>query len=175
MSIEQSKEALLEQLEALKKENEQLRKELSTLRNEKHSDRPVSFKEKYAVRILDSLPDMLTVFNQGEIGIEVVSNEETNHVGISNEDFKGMHMRDMVPPEAYQNIHSNMRHAITTGTVSTAHHELDFNGERHHYENRIFPLDEEYVLIMCRDITERVTTQKQLEVFKSWFMRISNL
>ena len=33
MSIEQSKEALLEQLEALKKENEQLRKELSTLRD----------------------------------------------------------------------------------------------------------------------------------------------
>ena len=174
MSIEQSKEALLEQLEALKKENEQLRKELSTLRNEKHSDRPVSFKEKYAVRILDSLPDMLTVFNQNEVGIEVVSNEETNHVGISNEDFKGMHMRDMVPPEAYQNIHSNMRHAITTGTVSTAHHELDFNGERHHYENRIFPLDEEYVLIMCRDITERVTTQKQLEVFKSVLDKVSD-
>ena len=36
-----------------------------------------------------------------------------------------MRMQDMVPPEAYQNIHSNMRHAITTGTVSTAHHELD--------------------------------------------------
>ena len=174
MSIEQSKEALLEQLEALKKENEQLRKELSTLRNEKHSDRPVSFKEKYAVRILDSLPDMLTVFNQGEIGIEVVSNEETNHVGISNEDFKGMHMRDMVPPEAYQNIHSNMRHAITTGTVSTAHHELDFNGERHYYENRIFLLDEEYVLIMCRDITERVATQRQLEVFKSVLDKVSD-
>ena len=98
MSIEQSKEALLEQLEALKKENEQLRKELSVLRDEKHSDRPVSFKEKYAVRILDSLPDMLTVFNQSEVGIEVVSNEETNHVGISNKDFRGMRMQDMVPP-----------------------------------------------------------------------------
>ena len=53
MSIEQSKEALLEQLEALKKENEQLRKELSTLRDEKYNDCPVSFKEKYAVRILE--------------------------------------------------------------------------------------------------------------------------
>ena len=174
MSIEQSKEALLEQLEALKKENEQLRKELSVLRDEKHSDRPVSFKEKYAVRILDSLPDMLTVFNQSEVGIEVVSNEETNHVGISNKDFRGMRMQDMVPPEAYQNIHSNMRHAITTGTVSTAHHELDFNGERHYYENRIFPLDEEYVLIMCRDITERVATQRQLEVFKSVLDKVSD-
>lgn len=134
MNTEQNQKALLEQLEALKKENEQLKKELSILRNENISNRPVSFKEKYAVRILDSLPDMLTVFNQNEVGIEVVSNEETNHVGISNKDFKGMYMREMVPPEAYHNIHSNMRQAVSTGAVSTAHHELDFNGE-HHYQN----------------------------------------
>ena len=108
MNTEQNQKVLLEQLEALKKENEQLKKELSILRNENISNRPVSFKEKYAVRILDSLPDMLTVFNQNEVGIEVVSNEETNHVGISNKDFKGMYMREMVPPEAYQNIHSNI-------------------------------------------------------------------
>ena len=174
MNTEQNQKALLEQLEALKKENEQLKKELSILRNENISNRPVSFKEKYAVRILDSLPDMLTVFNQNEVGIEVVSNEETNHVEISNKDFKGMYMREMVPPEAYQNIHSNMRQAVSTGAVSTAHHELDFNGEHHHYENRIFPLDEEYVLIMCRDITERVTTQRQLEVFKSVLDKVSD-
>ncbi len=174
MNTEQNQKVLLEQLEALKKENEQLKKELSILRNENISNRPLSFKEKYAVRILDSLPDMLTVFNQNEVGIEVVSNEETNHVGISNKDFKGMYMREMVPPEAYQNIHSNMRQAVSTGAVSTAHHELDFNGEHHHYENRIFPLDEEYVLIMCRDITERVTTQRQLEVFKSVLDKVSD-
>ena len=174
MNTEQNQKALLEQLEALKKDTEQLKKELSILRNENISNRPVSFKEKYAVRILDSLPDMLTVFNQNEVGIEVVSNEETNHVGISNKDFKGMYMREMVPPEAYQNIHSNMRQAVSTGAVSTAHHELDFNGEHHHYENRIFPLDEEYVLIMCRDITERVTTQRQLEVFKSVLDKVSD-
>ena len=174
MNTEQNQKVLLEQLEALKKENEQLKKELSILRNENISNRPVSFKEKYAVRILDSLPDMLTVFNQNEVGIEVVSNEETNHVGISNKDFKGMYMREMVPSEAYQNIHSNMRQAVSTGAVSTAHHELDFNGEHHHYENRIFPLDEEYVLIMCRDITERVTTQRQLEVFKSVLDKVSD-
>ena len=58
-----------------------------------------------------------------------------------------MHMRQMVPPEAYQNIHCQyadklishaelFRQRITT---------LDFNGSHHYYENRIFPLDEEYV------------------------------
>lgn len=167
-------EALEEELARLRQENEQLKKQLSTFKKEKNDDRTINFKEKYAVKILDSLPDMLTVFNNNEIGVEVVSNEETNHVGVSNKDFEGMHMRDMVPPEAYQNIHSNMQKVITTRTVSAAHHELDFNGEHHYYENRIFPLDDEYVLIMCRDITERYATQRKLEVFKSVLDKVSD-
>lgn len=171
---EHTKDALEEQLELLKKENEQLRKQLSLLKKEKEGDRSINFKEKYAVKILDSLPDMLTVFNNNEVGVEVVSNEETNHVGVSNKAFEGMRMCEMVPPEAYQNIHANMQNAISTRTVSAAHHELDFNGEHHYYENRIFPLDEEYVLIMCRDITERVATQRQLEVFKSVLDKVSD-
>lgn len=174
MDSERTVKTMAEQLEALTKENERLKQELSVLRQEKEKANPVSFKERYAVKILNSLPDMLTVFDHNEIGIEVVSNEETNHVGVTNEDFVGMHMRNMVPPEAYQNIHSNMQHAVATGAVSAAHHELDFNGKRHYYENRIFPLDEKYVLIMCRDISERVATQRQLEVFKSVLDKVSD-
>lgn len=174
MSSEQTIEILVEQVEALKKENEQLRKQLSDLRSKENDDKSVSFKEKYAVKILNSLPDMLTVFSHDEIGVEVVSNEDTNHVGVSNRDFVGMRMSDMVPPEAYQNIHSNMEKVIMTGTVSSANHELEFNGTNHHYENRIFPLDDEYVLIMCRDVTERVATQSRLEIFKSVLDKVSD-
>ena len=57
---------------------------------------------------------------------------------------------------------------------STAHHELDVDGTLHYYENRIFPLDEEYVLIMCRDISERVATQQNLEIFKRILDRVSD-
>lgn len=174
MSSEQTIELLLAQIEELKKENEQLRKQLSDFLAKDGDEKPVSFREKYAVKILNSLPDMLTVFSNDEIGVEVVSNEDTNHVGVSNRDFEGMRMCDMVPPEAYQNIHANMKKVISTGTVSAAHHELVFNGSRHHYENRIFPLDEEYVLIMCRDVTERVATQSRLEVYKSVLDKVSD-
>lgn len=117
---------------------------------------------------------MLTVFNHEEMGIEVVSNEETNHVGVSNNDFKGMRMQDMVPKEAYHNIHNNLQKVISTGRGSTAHHELDVDGMLHYYENRIFPLDEEYVLIMCRDISERVATQQNLEIFKRVLDKVSD-
>lgn len=99
MDCEHKLKVLEQEIESLKEENRLLKEKLSS--SEKNFD-GVSFKEKYAVRILDSLPDMLTVFNHEEMGIEVVSNEETNHVGVSNNDFKGMRMQDMVPKEAYE-------------------------------------------------------------------------
>ena len=85
-----------------------------------------------------------------------------------------MRMQDMVPKEAYHNIHNNLQKVISTGRGSTAHHELDVDGTLHYYENRIFPLDEEYVLIMCRDISERVATQQNLEIFKRILDRVSD-
>lgn len=171
MGCEYELEELKQEIEALRRENDLLKEELASL---KQGSENISFKEKYAVRILDSLPDMLTVFNHEETGIEVVSSEETNHVGVSNQAFKGMRMSEMVPKEAYHNIHNNLHKVITTGKGSTAHHELDVEGEHHYYENRIFPLDSEYVLIMCRDISERVATQQNLEVFKQVLDRVSD-
>lgn len=174
MDNEQTTIQLQEQLKILTRENELLRKELASLKGEeKQTSRSISFKEKYAVKILDSMPDMLTVFTHDEVGVEVVSNEETNHVGISNGEFVGMRMCDMIPAEAYQNVHANMQKVITTGEGSVAHHELCIDGVYHYYENRIFPLDDKYVLIMCRDITDRTEAQKRLEMFKGVLDKVS--
>lgn len=162
MENEQVIDKLQEQLDALKKENELLRQELTSLKKESDKNENVSFKEKYAVQILDSLPDMLTVFTHDEVGVEVVSSEETNHVGISNKEFEGMRMCDMIPAEAYQNVHANMQKVIATGKVSIAHHELEVNGEHHFYENRIFPLDNKYMLVMCRDTTDLQNIEHEL-------------
>ena len=168
---EKTRELLEQELERLRNENHRLKEELTSLK-EKETNQ--SFKEKYAVRILESLPDMLTVFNHEGTGIGVVSSEETNHVGVPNSAFAGMHMRDMIPEEAYHNVYNNLQKVIATGKGSTAHHELDVNGALYDYENRSFLLDEEYVLFMCRDISERVVTQKNLEVFKRVLDKVSD-
>lgn len=78
---EKTRELLEQELERLRNENHRLKEELTSLK-EKETNQ--SFKEKYAVRILESLPDMLTVFNHEGTGIGVVSSEETNHVGVPN-------------------------------------------------------------------------------------------
>ena len=58
MDSEQTKATLEEQLEALREENAQLKKRLSFPEERV----PFDFREKYAVKILDSRPDMQTVF-----------------------------------------------------------------------------------------------------------------
>ena len=168
---EKTRELLEQELERLRNENHRLKEELTSLK-EKETNQ--SFKEKYAVRILESLPDMLTVFNHEGTGIGVVSSEETNHVGVPNSAFCRYAYARHDTEEAYHNVYNNLQKVIATGKGSTAHHELDVNGVHHYYENRIFPLDEEYVLIMCRDISERVVTQKNLEVFKRVLDKVSD-
>lgn len=170
MDNEHEVKQLKREIETLRLENEKLKTKLSSLQKSAND----SFKEKYAVKILESLPDMLTVFDHDGKGIEVVSNEETNHVGVSNAAFQGMHMRDMIPEEAYHNVFNNLQKVINTGEGSTAHHELDVDGTHHYYENRIFPLDDKYVLIMCRDISEGMAAQQNLEVFKQVLDRVSD-
>lgn len=165
-------EELQQEIAQLKKENKVLHDENKALREE--GGKSATFKEKYAVKILESLPDMLTVFDHMGYNVEVVSNEESNHVGISNAELIGRKMCDIVPEEAYRNIWSNMQRAINTGKVSAAHHELDVNGEHHYYENRIFPLDEKYVLIMCRDITSRVDVESEMQTYKRVLDRVSD-
>ena len=62
-----------------------------------------------------------------------------------------------------------MDKVILTGESSTARHDLMLDGVLHHYENRIFPLDKEYLLCMCRDISqqweaEQTNAQQQKEL-----------
>ncbi len=172
MEDERTIEELQREIALLKRKNEALQDENEMLRAGKANS--ITFKEKYAVKILESMPDMLTVFDHMGYNVAVVSGEETNHVGICNADLVGRHMREIIPEDAYNNIWNNMLKVVSTGQCSTAHHELEITGEHCYYENRIFPLDENYVLIMCRDITQRVNMEREMHNYKQVLDRVSD-
>ena len=144
-----TKEDLLEIIEQLEKKVE----DLSSMQSYPVQER---FREKYSTRILDALPDMLTVFDHDANIIELASSPSTNHVeGINADNITHSNVKDILPPEAYESVRQNMDRVILTGESSTSRHDLMLDGILHHYENRIFPLDNEYLLCMCRDISEQ--------------------
>ena len=144
-----TKEELIKIIEQLEKKVE----DLSSMRSYPVQER---FREKYSTRILDALPDMLTVFDHDANIIELASSPSTNHVeGINADNITHSNVKDILPPEAYESVRQNMDRVILTGESSTSRHDLMLDGILHHYENRIFPLDNEYLLCMCRDISEQ--------------------
>ena len=144
-----TKEELIKIIEQLEKTVE----DLSSMQSYPVQER---FREKYSTRILDALPDMLTVFDHDANIIELASSPSTNHVeGINADNITHSNVKDILPPEAYESVRQNMDRVILTGESSTSRHDLMLDGILHHYENRIFPLDNEYLLCMCRDISEQ--------------------
>ena len=144
-----TKEELIKIIEQLEKKVE----DLSSMQSYPVQER---FREKYSTRILDALPDMLTVFDHDVNIIELASSPSTNHVeGINADNITHSNVKDILPPEAYESVRQNMDRVILTGESSTSRHDLMLDGILHHYENRIFPLDNEYLLCMCRDISEQ--------------------
>ena len=151
-----TKEELLKIINQLESEVESLSSRLSSGQE--------CFRDKYCTRILDALPDMLTVFDHNGDIIELASSPATNHVeGTTATSIIHSNVKDIIPKEAYESVRQNMEKVIRTKQSSTSRHNLTVNGVIHHFENRIFPLDNEYLLCMCRDISQQRETEKALD------------
>ena len=155
-------EQLLKRIQELETENEKLRTQLNRRTSGAVDGAAEQTRAKYADRILDTLPDMMTVWTNSGVITDLISSEETNHVGVPSERFIGMNIRELLPEEAYRNVRANLDHVLETKRGSTGRHDLTVDGGLRHYENRIWPLDRDKVLCMCRDITEAVRTQKAM-------------
>ena len=155
-------EQLLKRIQELETENEKLRTQLNRRTSGAVDGAAEQTRAKDADRILDTLPDMMTVWTNSGVITDLISSEETNHVGVPSERFIGMNIRELLPEEAYRNVRANLDHVLETKRGSTGRHDLTVDGELRHYENRIWPLDRDKVLCMCRDITEAVRTQKAM-------------
>lgn len=68
-----------------------------------------------------------------------------------------------------------MDKVIETGKGSIAKHSLMLDGVWHHYENRIFPLDDKYLLCMCRDVSEKVKVEEVNAIQRNEIIRLNSL
>lgn len=134
------------------------------------------FREQYSQEILDTFPDMITVFDYDLNCVELVSSPHTNHVeGISNEQLCRSHLSEIVPEEPCRIVKDNMERVIRDKKSRTAQHSLMYNGELRHFENRICPLGDDYLLCVCRDVTRRVKTEQESQKQQGEIARLNTL
>ena len=153
-----TKEDLLEIIEQLEKKIDFL----SSHSSDSSSPSKGRFRDKYSTRILDALPDMLTVFDHDANIIELASSPATNHVeGISPNNITTTNVKDILPKEAYESVRKNMDKVILTGESSTARHDLMLDGVLHHQR----ACSGRYRAALNGYLLELAST-----IFKTWFM-----
>ncbi|MCD8079270.1 MAG: PAS domain-containing sensor histidine kinase [Bacteroides sp.] len=133
------------------------------------------FLQGYIHRILNAFPDMIIVYDHDANFIELVSSPETNHVeGYTVEELLKTNLREVVPESAYRGIRENMDRVVRTGKGSVGRHSLVVDGEERHFENRIYPLDDRYLLCMCREITERIQAEQRIIQHEKEVVRLNS-
>ena len=55
-----------------------------------------------------------------------------------------------------------------------SYHELNVHGEHRYFENRIFPLDDNYALVMCRDVSDRAEIERKRSMFRKALDTVSD-
>lgn len=125
------------------------------------------FKEMHGREILDSLPDMLSVFDLNYDFLALASAEKTVHVGGSAENLLEKNLSDILPPDAYNSVKENFDRVVSSKQSSIGYHSLIVDGHREHFENRVIPLKDNKLLCVCRNISESVEAQNQLDMIIS--------
>lgn len=157
---EKSKEELLAVIERLEAE-------LREAKNEQISSEKSGFREKYAMRVLNALTDMLVVLDHKGMVIEMLSRAETNHTpDISPAKMKNASLEKLIPADACASLKRTMQRVLATGKPSIGEHSLLLDDTLHYYEHTISPLDDNCLLCVCRDISKRVRAYKELETLK---------
>lgn len=125
------------------------------------------FHEKYSKQIVNALPDMLLVVNQEGVIVDVVAHLCPVHFGDATEEqLLNSDIKEVLPPEAYENVKSNVLNVVSTGEVSVGQHAIIKENKIRYFENTVTPLDEGYYLCAFRDVTKRISAFTEMETMK---------
>ena len=109
--------------------------------------------------LLNAIPDLM--FRMTRDGTYLDFKGEAADLASPPEELIGANVRDVLPPEVAERLLENISHAIDTGELTTANYELILNGAPRTFEARIVR-DEDEVVLIVRDITERKQQEDEL-------------
>ena len=110
--------------------------------------------------ILRALPDLMFLLNRDGIWLHCYPNAAAE-ARPRFASVEGKHLRDMLPADV-ANAFLQAVHAVTPDAPSVIEFTCDIGGERRRLEGRFTGVDEERVLTVVRDVTERWQSESAL-------------
>src|SRR5262245_5815870 len=110
--------------------------------------------------ILSALPDLMFLQTHDGVYLDYHA-RQPDLLPARPEDFLGKSMHDVLPASLAHKLDSHFQKAISTGETQICEYDLGVNGERHWFEARIAACDDDKLLSVVRDVTERKVAEAE--------------
>jgi two-component system, LuxR family, sensor kinase FixL len=98
---------------------------------------------------------------------------DRNQLLAAPETFLGKPMREVLPPDLARSFSELFQRAIASGEPEVMEYALPIGGDEHVYEARVVACDDDRLLSIVRDITERKRAETALQKAEQSIVRIS--
>lgn len=111
--------------------------------------------------VIESLPDWVFVVRKDGLFIDFLTPKHTDRLLTTPENFLGHHVEEFFGSKLTMQINSSIIEAIETNITQTLEYQLDTDGMQY-YEARFSALNASEVIVVIRDITERMLSQQEI-------------
>lgn len=111
--------------------------------------------------ILNAIPDLVFVVDRTMHIQHYVANDP-NQLARPGHELVGRHVRDIgLPDEVAERALTAFAQTIETGAIQTFSYTLDVVAGARHFEARVAPFGDRGVMVVARDVTERIQSQDE--------------
>jgi PAS domain S-box-containing protein len=124
--------------------------------------------------ILSAIPDMMAVINVDGIYERISPNRFNGEVILKTVNDVGMHVTDVLPPDAAAANLSTMLKTLETGKMQMYEQQLQFGNRIQYEEVRMVPYRHDQVLCMVRNISDRKEAELALQESQQFIQQIAD-
>jgi PAS domain S-box-containing protein len=118
--------------------------------------------ESRSEALLKALPDSVFRLTRDGIYLDFRA-RDAQHYLVETDSFVGTSIRDALPPDIAAGVLNAAERAFETGEMQTFEGQMEYAGEMVYAESRIVPSGEDEFVMIVRDVTDRITQQRQIE------------
>jgi PAS domain S-box-containing protein len=127
----------------------------------KRTEKALLESENQKATILKAIPDLLFVFDQEGIYLDIYS-EDDSKLFVPRETLIGKSISDLFPPDIAKGAIGAFRESSQSKKLVQFSYSIEVNGKTEFFEARIVPAPDDKVLAIVRDITERKKAEQEL-------------
>lgn len=134
---------------------------LAQRRQRQSAERALRRTEARNSAILRTIPDLMFVFSPEGVYLDYNAPSPAA-LFVPPEQFLGKHMRDVLPPELAQSIEPLLVKVMASEQPASLDYTLPMGGSDRHYEARLVRCDNDTIVCIVRDVTDRHRAAEEL-------------